>query len=395
MGVHVKANPGGLIDSQDVLGRDRLVRRIWEILRQQSVLLTAERRIGKTSVIRKMQAAPPHQWFSLYQDLERVHTAQEFADAVSAEVQRFLGRVTKAANRVKGFFDQFRVRIAGIEVERVRGRSWKEVLTSAIQHLVHQQPTSRLVFLWDEMPSMLDNVLRHEGAETAEEVLDQLRALRHTFAAFRMVMTGSVGLHHVLTRLREAAYANQPTNDMASVDVPPLDPDDAQELARRLICGESLECDDLEATAAAVAREADGVPFYIHHIVRSLRMTGRRADPHCVAEAVAGQLLDPSDPWQLAHYRERIPAYYGERAELVLLILDELAAADRPMTTATLFERVKAQRPLGDRALLVQLLRLAERDHYVARTPAGDYAFRFPLVKRWWRLDRRLLCVEG
>ena len=41
----MRANPGGAIDPKDVVGRDRLIARIWEILEGQSVVLTAERRI--------------------------------------------------------------------------------------------------------------------------------------------------------------------------------------------------------------------------------------------------------------------------------------------------------------------------------------------------------------
>ena len=387
----MKANPGGQIDVSDIVGRDRLIHQIWQVLQQQSVLVTAERRIGKTCVVRdKIRHAPPPGWFPVYQDLEHVHCANDFARTVYEEVQQFLGGLKKAGNRAKQFMDQWRVRIAGAELERVSERPWKRLLTCTIQDLVEQQSPRRLVFLWDEVPYMLDNIRRREGTETAEELLDVLRALRHTFPAFRMVLTGSIGLHHVLTRLREAAYANEPTNDMYPIEVTPLAPADGEELARRLIAGESLICADVNASAAAIASQADYVPFYIHHIARCLKMSARRADPQCVAEAVAGQLVDPNDPWELAHYRDRLAGYYGERADLVRLMLDELSVADRPLGVHLLFERIKAQRPFDDRDLLLRLLRLAECDHYVSRDPDGKYSFRFPLVKRWWRLDRAL-----
>ena len=43
----MKANPGGQIDSKAVVGRDRLIHILWETLEQQSLVITAERRIGK------------------------------------------------------------------------------------------------------------------------------------------------------------------------------------------------------------------------------------------------------------------------------------------------------------------------------------------------------------
>ena len=36
----MKANPGGVVDPSSVVGRDELIRSIWEILEQQSVQIT-------------------------------------------------------------------------------------------------------------------------------------------------------------------------------------------------------------------------------------------------------------------------------------------------------------------------------------------------------------------
>lgn len=52
----MRANPGGQLAPENVVGRDRLIAKLWDILTQQSVVLTSERRIGKTQIIRKMKA---------------------------------------------------------------------------------------------------------------------------------------------------------------------------------------------------------------------------------------------------------------------------------------------------------------------------------------------------
>jgi transcriptional regulator with XRE-family HTH domain len=45
-----KANPGGDIAPEEVIGRDQLIITLWERLRQQSLIYLGERRIGKSSV---------------------------------------------------------------------------------------------------------------------------------------------------------------------------------------------------------------------------------------------------------------------------------------------------------------------------------------------------------
>src|SRR5207253_3194423 len=88
---------------------------------------------------------------------------------------------------------------------------WKTLLTQAVEDLVEQQAAAgkRVVFLFDEMPWMLSAIAdpQRDGAQTVMELLDLLRGLRQsatTGKGFRIVLCGSVGMHHVLAELRSA-----------------------------------------------------------------------------------------------------------------------------------------------------------------------------------------------
>ena len=389
----MKANPGGQIDLKSVIGRDRLIQTIWEIVQQQSMVITAERRIGKTTVMKKMAAEPHQGWLPVYQDLESCHSAAEFSMAVYKQVDHFLSGKRRLARRSKEFLGSLGgIELGGtIKLPEKAATPWKEVLTKAIEDLMHENDDgTKLLFLWDELPFMLMNIRDGEGEQTAMQVLDHLRWLRQTHSGLRMVITGSVGLHHVLTSLKEKSYANSPVNDMATVDVPPLAPNDAASLAISLIDGESLPSPDKPAAAAAIAREADCFAFYIHHIVRGLKIMEWDASPENVAKVVASHLIDANDPWELLHYRERIATYYQHHQKEVSLILDELAAQNEQASVAELLAMLKGASQFDDRDRLLRLLNLMERDHYLKRDEAGAYRFRFPLIRRWWKLNRGL-----
>jgi hypothetical protein len=218
-------------------------------------------------------------------------------------------------------------------------------------------------------------------------------------------VTGSIGLHHVIAGLKRQNYANSPLNDTFPLEVPPLDAPSAQELAARLIEGEQIRTACPSETASAVANLADRFPFYIHHIVKAMKHpvpgSPSAVDPARVEQVVLLQLLDANDPWELNHYRDRIPIYYGRDSEQAVLgILDGIAArhegaAPVAVSIADLLAEGKASGSLrfesGDeRDRLIGLLRLMEQDHYLARDAAGNYGFRFPLLQRWWRLARGL-----
>jgi hypothetical protein len=389
----MKANPGGQIDTKSVVGRDGLIRLLWETVELQSLVITAERRIGKTTVMKKMEREPMAGWLPVYQDLESCHSATEFAMAVYREIHRFLSGTGKFARRSKEFFGALGgTEIGGVfKLPEKSAASWKDVLTRAIEDLIHENDgDTKLLFLWDEMPFMLMNIRNGEGEQTAMQVLDHLRWLRQTHSALRMVITGSIGLHHVLTSLKEKNYSNSPVNDMAPIDVPPLSETDAAVLARLLIDGEGLKSSDQAAAAAEIAHEADFFAFYVHHIVRGLKVQDFDATPANVAKIVASHLVDANDPWQLIHYRERISTYYPNDQKLVSLILDHLAVEQGTVSVSELLAALKGATQFDDRERLLSLLSLMERDHYLKREEDGRYHFRFPLIRRWWKLNRGL-----
>jgi hypothetical protein len=223
------------------------------------------------------------------------------------------------------------------------------------------------------------------------EVLDTLRALRQTHPQLRMVFTGSIGLHHVISSLKDAGYANAPTNDMLPLELLPLEAEHAQSLARQLLEGEGIAMNDARAVAATIAAAVDNVPFYIHHVVSRLKRSGGSATIDVANKAVAALLTEAQDPWELRHFRTRINQYYGEaRRTAVLTILDFLAVAENPLPISELLNSLKSQLGAVDRESMLQLLTLLQRDHYTARNEEGAYFFRFPLIKRWWRIDRGL-----
>ncbi len=397
----LRSNPGGDLAPDEVLGRDTLIRRIWEILDRQSVLLTAERRMGKSCLIKKMRSEPPQGVLAFYRDVEGVDSPLRFVERIYRDVEAHLGLLQRTTGRVQSFLRRFH----GLEVPGVRfplpaAPHWKDLLERTLEDLAEHRE-GNVVFFWDELPLMLEKIKRLGGEGLAMEVLDALRAARQTHPKLRMVYTGSIGLHHVVSSLREVGHAADATNDMMVIEVPPLDTPEAANLARNLLEGEAIRCTDRAKTSEAIAAGLDGIPYYVHHVVSSLRTDDEEATPESVARRVDRALTDPTDPWHLKHFRERLRDYYpGERGEVASAMLDELASAPplavedlRRRLASTLTpaagsftERILSSEPAAMREVLTTL----ERDHYIHRDPEGLYGFRFPLVRRWWRFDRGL-----
>jgi hypothetical protein len=388
----MKTNPGGQIDPEEIIGRDKLVNHLWDVLLRQSLVLTAERRMGKTSVVLKMRAEATADKLPIYRDLERVHAPLEFTQLVYDDVSSYLSRFDRTARRAQ----QLLAQLGGTEVKGliklpdIAAPHWKTLLTKILEDLVEHQDRTVILF-WDELPLMLYNIKRRVDEAAAMEILDTLRSVRQMHPELRMVFTGSIGLHNVISALRASGYANDPTNDMYTVDVPPLTREHARELAVQLLRGEHVKTDDLAACAERIAEAVDGIPYFIHHVVDQLKQRGGTASPQTVDEVVTSSISDQQDRWHLRYYRDRINIYYApEERPFALNLLDVLSVAEHPLTFNELFDRLKSRMVTEDREQALHILSLLQRDHYVAQGADGTFGFRFPLIRRCWRIHRGL-----
>ena len=394
----MKADPGAQLPIEDIFGRDPFIANLWSILDRNSVRMEAERRIGKTSILRKMAAEPPAGWEVVSLDLEKVHSAAEFAEKVCEQVHERLTGWKKHGRRFLSLLGLVSgTHVGPIKFPDKKNRPdgyWKTLLTGAVEDLVEQQAAAgkRVVFFFDEMPWMLTAIAdpKRDGEQTAMEVLDVLRSLRQsasTGQGFRMVLCGSVGLHHILTELRRAGHRNQPVNDMVLVEVLPLEPDVATELAARLIAGEKLP-GDLDA-ARRMAEQTGGVPYYIHWVVSRLTTSGRAATRLEIDEAIKWLLTADHDPCDLRHFIKRVPSYYSTDAKIVFALLDHAAKSQTPLSQAELLNVGKSAGTAEDDQVR-ELLRQLAMDHYLSKDTDGGYSFRSALLRRWWLLERGL-----
>jgi hypothetical protein len=389
----LRVNPGGRLTPAEVVGCDPFIGAMWDALRRQSVVLSGERRMGKTSVLNKMAAEAPLELCAVKRSLQGVKSPEEFVRVLIADTERTLPGVLKPSfgSRLRRTgLRKVGVSVLSVEFEPPHAESWKDLATHAID-VLDREPDVPIVLLWDELPHMVANIRDNRGPHVARDLLDLLRAARESRERIRMVFSGSIGLHHVVDGLRAAGGMWVPTHDMLPLDLPLLAEGDAGYLASELLRNERVACDDLDTVGTAIAEEVDRVPYYIHHTVNQL-MTRQRAgrcgtvDAALVREVVDSVLADPLDPWQLHHYVDRIESYYGDEADYVKALLDLIAAAPTALSVAQIEAQVGAhvQPPSTER--LRDLLVLLCKDHYLTSHPA--YAFRLELVRRVWRARR-------
>jgi hypothetical protein len=385
-------NPGGRIPPGYLYGRDAQIKKFWQTLDLQSVYLNDLRRIGKTQLIQSMAAEPPDGWVCVKADVGGVHTAMEFAKLAYQDSASALPPGAQVFRNVEALS----TRLGGAKIGNFftfpesAMKSWKELLRVTFDDLntEMQRQGKKFVFFWDEIPFFLDNLISRELPRDAEEFLDLLRSLCQDHHHIRLFLTGSIGLHHILTGLRVRGYHNRPLSHMAAVNIGPIPAPDAENLTTDLIAGVGARTPDPAALAKQIATLTGHVPFYIHHLVNCLA-AGENVTPSVAETKLDAKLRDSNNDWDLPHYRDRIEKYYSKTGvgcsirDTAFVILNAISTT-QPLPYEAVRQAVAEKLTSDEQARAV--LTLLCQDYYLESTEEG-YRFYLEIVRRWWAIN--------
>ncbi len=397
------------VDPKNVIGRDGLIELIWKKLEKGSIKFTAERRVGKTTVMTKMTAEPKDGFEVLFLELEGIDSPERFVELLINRVKPLLSKTEQA----KGWWNSFRDAIGGAEIAgvvKLPGVSkigWQETLVKTLEGVCEHQADKTVLLLMDELPYMLQKIasIGTAGAQKtlALTLLDTLRSIRQQHKNLRMVFAGSVGLHHVVNDLKQGTFASEPTNDMPQIEIRALDVADAITLAVRLLNDEAVEIleEGRQTILDKLVQSTDCVPFYIESVCSRLGELEGPIAIHTIDEIVLQQLTSDHDPWEMEHFRDRLRIYYSSSIvdtsgakirdeDIARAILDHLAVVNEPQSIEEVWAVVKGSFKLTDRNHVVELLRSLALDHYLSSDTQKRYSFRFSLIQGWWKMAQGL-----
>jgi hypothetical protein len=314
----MEANPGGNITGDAIIGRETEITDIWRKLEKQSVILTAERRVGKTCILRKMGEQPRNKWTPLTCWVEQCSHPIECVEKIYDQASLMEVQSTKGAwlKRIRSGYK----RIAGTEVAGWKIPSimsdWKSLLSNLIED-VAQNTGNKILVIMDEFPLMVAKIIsntKEAGPVVAMDFVDTLRAICHQFEPtnqIRFVLSGSIGYHLVLESLRiNHEYKSNPKSDMSTYVLDGMCEDDVG-----LMCQKYLDEEDIrrEHPAEFVKRMClltDSLPLYIQHVCSHFQDTKRTEVSPDDIDRTVRELLDNRTIEGFAYAAKRIENYY-------------------------------------------------------------------------------------
>ena len=367
-------------------------------------LLTAQRRMGKTSLVRELlrRLKEEGRFETVFVDLEDVRTAADAVVEIGVESRHVHG----AWNRIKAGFGNVlrgvedRVDSLAIGEMRVKLRAgidpgtWRQKGDEVCAALAKNERP--VVLAIDELPILVNRMLKDhdyritaQGKQDVDEFLSWLRKIGQDYrGSICLILSGSIGLEPILHQAGLSAHANI----FSPLDLKPWKEKTALDCLAALAetCGLELP---LVARREMCRRLRCLVPHHVQRFFDSLdedlRLDGRRqASVDDVERVYTGEMLGIRGQVDLDHYESRLKLVLGRDGYRAALSLLTEAAVNGGVLQRAAIDRYREHFPawaMTDHPVPIDdVLRVLEHDGYL-EPRADDYRFVSGLLEDWWR----------
>lgn len=348
-----------------------------------SLLLSAPRRIGKSSIaIKLIQEKKAQGWKCVYIDLEGINSKEEFLTKL-IENLRDSGIVGKAAKAVGSGIEDLLRSIKGIGPVKVdlshvgTGQNPYQILSNTIDH------NSDTLIVIDELALFLGILSQTDGNDDEVRfLLNWFRSLRQiTDTKVRWVFCGSVGLTN-FTSMRNLSMT---INDLKDLEIGEMTDAEATGLVKALaeVSGLTFPQEVIEHLLEELKWN---IPYFIQLIVNILIGKNNK----CVTDKDIDDALESLvHSRHLSTWSERL-AEYKQYENAARSILNILSAVPEGMTKKQILPIIMGELGLEPSimtdTMLSQVLGMLEHDGYLLRQ-GPVRSFRSPLVRKWWNFN--------
>ncbi len=386
---------GSPVEHDDFFDRPRDLARLQrELANGGNVLLTAPRRVGKTSLVLRLRELERQAGrCAVFINVEGCHDELAFSEKLVDGLSESglhpepLGRVSLALRKVRQTLPGLKIGAAGVDMTMAAEDPDHSTLGRAVESIFRKIESGGkpVLLAIDEMPELLLALGRDDhGTERVSRLLHWLRALRQTYRKkVQWIFLGSIGLDSFVDdrNLRKAI------NDLTPLNLEALDSEEADTFLSLLGESNGLPV-SAQQRALIIERVGWPLPHHLQIVFHALIDSGTtQADAEAVDAAFAHLLL-PNSLSQFDTWRQRLDEQFDQSdAAAAKDILRHLCQHADGRKRAQVLNALMSTRRTADPAAvenqLARLLLMLQRDGYLLESN-GRYAFRSFLLREYW-----------
>ena len=323
---------GRPVVGDDFFDRERELARIWRRLENDNILLLAPRRVGKTSLLHRVeQTAEQHGVRAVYVSAADRSREIDFIIKLYEAIGRLESGGTAVGTALRRLGRRM-PRLRKLEIAKVftaefadaSANEWQELGDALLRVL--RETEQRWVFLVDELPLFVLALLGH-GRERARAFLNWFREARIDQAAnlsVKWLLAGSIGLDTVAAR----SLLGDTINDLAIESLGPFSREDADRFLQELARSHGLVLEEVVRTHV-LDRIGWPIPYHLQLVFSALLDLGKSRPSVVDAELAYAGLLAPARKAHFDWWVQRLHEELGKiDADHALEVL--AAARSRP-----------------------------------------------------------------
>jgi len=387
---------GPPVRGRDLWDREKEIEALWRALESSSVLLSAPRRFGKTSLMLALLDQPREGWQAHYLDVEWVKGPEDFvAEIMAALIKRHRSRelLQEVKRKIGGTLDRIE-ELEFVKFKLALRKSLQEGWQDKGKDLINllKEVEEKTIIIVDELPLLLLRIAREKNPREAEEFLLWLRGLRHIPELHdkgRWIFGGSIGIEKVLQRVGAGTKA---INDLHVLRVSEFSHETAKEFVKALLQKESgIGEPSRELLDTFLEIIGVPIPYFLQILVReSLNEMERRGEntlsEDILKTAYEDGVLASYNRTYFEHYYERIEDYYDQgMAEIAKALLSQLARANSLSREELWNLYMQKTEGKGNEDDFSYLLSDLENDFYIIHDVTEErYRFATKVLQDWW-----------
>jgi len=361
------------------------------------ILLVAQRRMGKTSLMAKAAELIGDRYVCLFVDLQGARNGPDAIKEITVKVREHMNLWQRAknlfANVLKDYVEEVNAGEFGIRIRAgLSEASWAEKGDELFRILADSD--NPVVIFMDEVPILVNYLIKgeegkitNESRRRADQFMSWLRknSIEHQ-GRVRIVISGSIGLEPVLRQ----AGLSATINNFAPFELKAWDETTAKECLAALANEYSVKFEE-GATGKVVEKLGSCIPhhvqmFFGHIYDRCKRMSNMVCTVKDVEEVYNSEMLGVRGHAELTHYEERLERVLGiELSKFAFDMLTEAAVVGRLDKQAiAAFQKEYAQAVTNVAEVQKEILQVLEHDGYLKKTASG-FVFESKLLRDWWK----------
>ena len=355
---------------------------IAELDKGNHILLSAPRRVGKTSIVKYLEQVKLNDRNCIFKNIQDIKSEKEFYETIYELILKSLKRNDQIKQSLKKFFSGRGIESiswdSGIKFKDKKDFNYKEEIRILIQKLENQK--IKVILFIDELPDVLHYLYENNKVQEALGILKNIRSWRQDFNrnALLFVWTGSIGMRHIV---RNISKSTNDINDLKEIKFKPFDTVEAIEYIQLATQNASVTYSD-ETAQYLIDKIKYPIPYFINLMLDEINKIAKadhnkNISTKVIDEAFYHQVEENEyfDDWfsRLYKYFEKQDADFMN--ELLVFIAHKGKINPRQIYDLSVKH--------GKTTTYMQLVKVLLNDGYIVKND-DKYYFISPFLRGFW-----------